>query len=143
MLALKESASRRLSLSRLTHRYWALVPDQITFLTHTSSSISVLDLPTVPARQLEALNRSDTLVKALALVQINYLIVQLVARKLDSLSSAQLEIGALAFSVLSLITYVLYWNRPQGVGGIHILKPNCAPSEDELRGISSWGPTYL
>ncbi len=143
MLALEESASGRLNLSRLTHRYWALVPDQITILTQTSSSVSVLDLPTVPARQLEALNRSDILVKALALVQISYLIVQLVARKLDSLPSAQLEIGALAFSVLSLITYVLYWNRPQGVEGIHILKPNRAPSEDELREISSWGPSYL
>ena len=60
------------------------------------------------ARQLEVLNRGDAIVKVLALVQILYLIIQLITRKVVGLPSTQLEIGALAFSASSIITYIIY-----------------------------------
>jgi hypothetical protein len=132
------SASTRLNLSRLTHRYWALSSEQMSRLFPR-----ILDPPVIPVRQLEVLNRGDTLVKALALVQITYLIVQLIARKVAGMPSAQLEIGALAFSASSIITYGLYWNRPQGVQSTYVLTPKCAPSAATVLEIAQMGPIYL
>jgi len=102
-----------------------------------------LDPPAIAVRQLEALNRGDFLAKALALVQVTYLMIQLIARKLDGLPSAQLEIAALAFSASSMITYILCWNRPQGVESIHIMKLNRALSESEIAQLAAHGPQYL
>jgi hypothetical protein len=91
---------------------------------------------------LEKLDRGETLAKALAVVQVAYLIVQLVARKVADLPSAQLEIGALAFSASSIITYVLYWNRPQGVESLHIAKAKTVPPSN-LIDLAEQGPSYL
>ncbi len=45
--------------------------------------------------------------KALALIQVAYLIIQLVARKVEDLRSTQVEIATLAFSASSTVTYLL------------------------------------
>jgi hypothetical protein len=132
------SASTRLNMSRLSHPYWALSAEQLRLLTP-----DLLDPPDVPIRQLEVLDRSDALVKALALVQLSYLIIQLVARKIGGLPSAQLEIATLAFSASSFITYILYWNRPQGVDSVHVLKPKCAPSTETIDRVAAHGPAYF
>jgi len=129
--------STQLNLSRLSQPYWALSARQLSLLA------PIIDLPDVPVRQLEVLDRGDALVKALALVQIIYLIIQLVARKVGDLPSAQLEIAALAFSAASFITYSLYWNRPQGVESVHVIKPKCAPSRLRIGSIASAGPVFL
>jgi hypothetical protein len=103
----------------------------------------IIDQPDVPIRQLEVLDRSSALVKALALVHIVYLILQLVARKVGGLPSTQLEIATLAFSAASFITYILYWNRPQGVESVHVLKPKCAPSSVRISRIVELGPVFF
>ena len=133
------TASARLNISRLSHPYWALSADQLSDLIIPG----IIDQPNVPIRQLEVLDRSDALVKALALVQIVYLILQLVARKVGGLPSTQLEIATLAFSTASFITYILYWNRPQGVESVHVLKPKCAPSSARIYAIARDGPVFF
>jgi hypothetical protein len=145
-LKLESSISKKINLSRLTHRYWALTGFQLDllFVDRVSEDESdVFDPPVPSTRELEALNRGDTLVKALALIQIIYLIAQLAARKLSGLPSAQLEIGALAFSASSMITYILYWKRPQGVESIHVIKPKRAPSQEQIKNIARDGPSYF
>jgi hypothetical protein len=133
------TASARLNISRLSHPYWALTADQLSDLIIPG----IIDQPNVPIRQLEVLDRSDALVKALALVQIVYLILQLVARKVGGLPSTQLEIATLAFSAASFITYILYWNRPQGVESVQVLKPKCAPSSVTISRIVADGPVFF
>ncbi|KAE9369080.1 hypothetical protein N431DRAFT_469014 [Stipitochalara longipes BDJ] len=132
------AASTRLNISRLSHPYWALTSDQLDYLIP-----EILDSPAVSVRQLEVLNRGDPLVKTLALVQIVYLVTQLIARRVGGLPSAQLEIAALAFSVSSFITYVLYWNRPQGIESVHVMKPKCAPSKARIVRMARQGPAFL
>lgn len=132
------STSTRLNLSRLTHQYWALNRYQLFTL-----GPNIIDLPDTDARQLQVLNRGDTLVKILALVQIIYLVIQLVVRKVTGLPSTQLEIGALAFSISSIATYILYWNRPQGVESTHIIKPKCAPSKARILELAGRGPSFM
>lgn len=58
------------------------------------------------------------------------------------LPSTQLEIATLAFSALSMITYLLYWNRPQGVETVHVVKSERIPCADfDLT--ARQGPAYL
>ena len=56
------------------------------------------------------LDQGDQMTTFLALLQIAYLILQLIARRVENLPSTQLEIVTLAFSALSTITYLLYWS---------------------------------
>ncbi len=114
----KKSTTLLINYSRLKGRYWAL--NAIQF--RKAISIGMTDGPSIPPSQLEKLDKGGALVKALALVQVGYLVAQLIARKAAGLPSSQLEIATLAFAVSSGMTYVLYWNKPQGVETIHIVK---------------------
>lgn len=98
------SGSARINILRLKHRFWVLNNAQLDF----ALLANLIDIPKVSAQQLEKLDRGEILVKVLALIQIIYLIVQLIACYLAHLSSAQLEIATLAFSASSMITYLIY-----------------------------------
>jgi hypothetical protein len=102
-----------------------------------------MDVPKVSDRQLEKLGRGEALVKVLGLIQIIYLIVQLIDRYLAHLSSALLEVATLVFFVLSMITYFIYWNQPQGVETVHIMKAKHMPHIGQVRLIAKREPSYL
>jgi hypothetical protein len=131
------SYSKKINIARFNHRYWALNAMQWIRV----KSLGIADMPQISVRQLERLDRGEALVKFLALVQVAYLIVQLIARKIENLPSSQLEIAALAYSASSMITYVLYWNRPQGIESIYVVKAKKMPQKDFLRYML--GPVYL
>jgi hypothetical protein len=105
------SLSGEINMSRLKSRYWALTAYQ----WRRANLLGIATIPEIPMSQLEKLDRGSALVKFLARLQVGYLIVQLIAQKVEGLPSTQLEIGALAFASCSAITYLLYWKRPQGV----------------------------
>ncbi|KAI1140263.1 hypothetical protein F5Y05DRAFT_311046 [Hypoxylon sp. FL0543] len=111
------SVSERINLERLQHRFWALTPIQWWVIV----SWELATLPDIPSVYLDKLDRGGALVKALAIGQVLYLIVQLISRKVQGLPSSQLEIATLAFSALSLFTYIAYWKHPQNVEVIHII----------------------
>jgi hypothetical protein len=100
-------------------------------------------LPNVSSKDLDSLNKGDALVKFLAMVQVSWLIIQLIARKIARLPSSQLEIAALAFSASSLITYLLFWNHPQGVETIIKVSAKRLPSPSDVINIARLGPRYL
>jgi len=144
----------RLNLERLDprYRYWALDSQQWSILA-MHEVVELSWLMGDQGAQHEGLDRGGALVKALALVQVAYLIVQLIARKVGGLPSTQLEITALAFAASSTITYLFYWNRPQGIETIQKikLKDIAQPSFQELKEIrqdimdrlADDGPRYL
>ncbi len=122
------SRSFLINHSRLKGRYWALNAPQFS----QAIRWGMTDGPCIPVSQLEKLDKGGALVKALALVQVGYLIAQLIARTVAGLPSSQLEIATLAFAVSSGVTYLLYWSRPQGVETVHVVKArprNIANSE--------------
>jgi hypothetical protein len=134
------TGSGRLNALRLLkHRFWALNYKQ----WDTAVRRGIADLPNVSSRQLDDLDKGEALVKALALIQVSYLVVQLTARKVAQLPSTQLEMAALAFSASSMVTYVLYWNRPQGVKSVHVIKAKSLPDLNIFRDIAENGPGYL
>lgn len=137
------SESARINLSRLKLPKWALTAAQWDIVL----GWRIADAPDIPDSQLKKLDRGGTLVKALALLQVIYLILQLIARKVGGLPSAQLEIAALAFAASSGITYLLYWNRPQSVETVHYIKAKRTIQDQDLRGMLKGlvqnGPTYI
>jgi hypothetical protein len=125
--------------SRLKNECWAVNAHQLLFLRE----INLLQcLPPISARDIEALDKGSGLVKLLAILQVCWLIIQLLVRTLRKLPSSQLEIAVLAFSVSSLITYIILWDRPRSINRRVRIAANRFPSLDEIQSFARCGPDY-
>ena len=143
------SRTMRVNVSRLKSCFWALNADQ----WRLCRSWGFGRLPDTPDWQLEKLDNSSALVKLLAIIQVVWLIVQLIARKIGGHPSSQLEISALAFAVCSIVTYIAYWNHPRDVEAVCFIKaeawkidPSIHPQNEAIRLIRELGlqgPSYL
>ncbi|KAK5993796.1 hypothetical protein PT974_07233 [Cladobotryum mycophilum] len=69
----------------------------------------------LPEIEKEGMSRSNDLVKLLALLQLIWLIIQLITRKIRRLPFAPLEVNAVAFAASALIIYIIEWRKPQDV----------------------------
>ncbi|KAK0224520.1 hypothetical protein EDD85DRAFT_982166 [Armillaria nabsnona] len=72
-------------------------------------------LEEVSAETIEDKSKGDALSKTFSILQISWFIVQCLARALQRLPITLLEVTALAFAGLSIITYCLWWNKPLNV----------------------------
>lgn len=134
------AASNKINACRLQHRYWALNCQQWHYLF----KLGVADTPTIPSAHLEKLDKGGSLVKFLAICQVGYLAVQLISRKIQGLPSSQIEIGTLALSVSSIITYLLYVGHPHGVETIHIIPMKDGGMDKiDIHEVARSGPCYL
>jgi hypothetical protein len=122
----------------LAHRCWAL-DNQQWFEVPDPDLIQEMgplaSIPNVSSRQLEKIHKGGTLAKAIAVLQVIYLALQLLVRKITNLPCSQIEIATLAFAASSLITYGLYWNKPQDVESVHIVKANRLPTIEDVEKI--------
>ncbi|OCL08119.1 hypothetical protein AOQ84DRAFT_407568 [Glonium stellatum] len=71
-------------------------------------------LPSITQDEIDDKSKGDFFVKATALIQVLWLLIQVVIRAARGLVVSQLEIVVLAYSVCTIITYVLCWSKPQG-----------------------------
>jgi hypothetical protein len=133
--------SARINSSRLKYRYWALTTLQLRL----AIELGIVEPPEVSASHLKKLDKGEAFVKALALIQVSYLIIQLAVRKVAHLPSTQLEIATLAFSASSILTYLLSWNRQQGIETVHVMpvKQNAKNRKDVVKLLAKYGPMYL
>ncbi|KAK0431862.1 hypothetical protein EV421DRAFT_133913 [Armillaria borealis] len=69
----------------------------------------------VSAETIEDKSKGDALSKTFSILQISWFIVQCITRALQHLPITLLEVIALAFTGLSIITYCLWWNKPLNV----------------------------
>jgi hypothetical protein len=60
-------------------------------------------------------SKADFFTKALASVQILYLVISITARAIRHLAFTQLELVTVAFAVCGVSTYAFRWYKPQGV----------------------------
>ncbi|KAF2493117.1 hypothetical protein BU16DRAFT_465657 [Lophium mytilinum] len=81
--------------------------------THASSLIT--ELPSISEAEIKDKSKGDYMVKSIALFQVIWLVIQLATRLARGLPSAQLEVAALSFAVCTIITYVLWLEKPQDV----------------------------
>ncbi|PBK64297.1 hypothetical protein ARMSODRAFT_1007166 [Armillaria solidipes] len=84
-----------------------LVLDDLDSLPHLAKK-----LEEVSAEIIEDKSKGDALSKTFSILQISWFIVQCVARAVQHFPITLLEVTALAFAGLSIITYCLWWNKP-------------------------------
>jgi hypothetical protein len=89
---------------RLKHSAWALSAAQLLYAREKGI---IAKLPDISTRELQKMNKGDMLVKLLAVLQVFWLVAQLIARRVMNLPSMQLEIASLAFSIVSIVTYIV------------------------------------
>ncbi|THU87507.1 hypothetical protein K435DRAFT_969862 [Dendrothele bispora CBS 962.96] len=65
--------------------------------------------------EITARSKTDFLTKSIAVVQTTWFIVQCIARVVEGLVVTDLEIVTVAFALLNIATYILWWNKPQRI----------------------------
>lgn len=132
-------ASQKTNLLALKQKAWALTTEQ---LGYALASRLISEMPKVSTKSLNKLGTADNLVKVITVIKVSWLIIQLIARRVAHLPSTQLEIATLAFSVMSIITYILYWGSPQGVQTVCIIEAARLPEQHDFGYLAEYGPTY-
>ena len=71
---------------------------------------------TVPTRaEIKDRGKSDWLAKSLVLLQISWFVMQCIARAIEHLPVAHLEIVTLAYAAMNFVIYIFWWNKPLDV----------------------------
>jgi hypothetical protein len=130
--------SRQRNLIALQGNLWILDAAQLRL----AREFGILEhLPKIPELDLEDQNKGDALVKALAVLQGLWLIVQLLVRWSRHLPSSQLELVAAAYAGCSMFTYALFWSKPKDVGQPRDFPAARYPTAEEILAIAMEGPT--
>ena len=85
-----------------------LPPDRLAEL-HRDKRITI---PLISAKQISDRSKGDAFSKCLVVLQTLWFVVQCVARRVNGLYTAPLEIATLAFATLNGIMYFLWWHKP-------------------------------
>ncbi|KAN0113223.1 hypothetical protein V8E51_006174 [Hyaloscypha variabilis] len=72
-------------------------------------------LPYITVEEINDKSKSDSLVRAITVVQIVWMVIQVIARAFRSLAISQLEIAVVAFATCAVIIYGINWEKPKGV----------------------------
>lgn len=75
----------------------------------------IAKLPSMAEAEIKDKSKGDILGKSIALGQIAWSIIQIIARVMRKLPVSPLEVAVVAFAVCAILTYVLYWEKPQRV----------------------------
>ncbi|THU93039.1 hypothetical protein K435DRAFT_967452 [Dendrothele bispora CBS 962.96] len=65
--------------------------------------------------EITARSKTDFLTKSIAVIQTTWFILQCIARVAEGLVVTDLEVVTVAFALLNIATYVLWWNKPQRI----------------------------
>jgi len=89
-----------------------LTPDELLHFVDSSS----VDMPVITEAEIEDRSKEDILSKGIAILQLVWFVVQIVARYAQNLAIAPLEMDTLAVVSLACIAYGLWWKKPKEVG---------------------------
>jgi len=92
-------------------------------------------LPTVRFlnRKIKALQKSDKLAKTLVCIQVSWLVIQAIARRIEMLPVTLLELNTIAQVWITLVLYGVWWYKPQGIAeAIEIDFSQCAQCQKQL-----------
>jgi hypothetical protein len=96
-------------------------------------------LPKITEKEILAKSKGDIFVKGIAIVQVLWLILQVISRGAKGLPISQLEIAVLAYSACGVLTYALLWYKPQNVGTpIYVKEPLRSGATHDIRGVQSF-----
>ncbi|KAI1068921.1 hypothetical protein LB507_006154, partial [Fusarium sp. FIESC RH6] len=80
---------------------------------------------------IEDKSKADSFVKSIAVFQIAWLVLNVIARAIKKLPITQLEIATIAFALMAILTYATNWWKPKDVSRpIHLLHSCSGSSRD-------------
>ncbi|PPR01398.1 hypothetical protein CVT24_006237 [Panaeolus cyanescens] len=88
----------------------------------------IIEWPRVTTKQIKDHSKNDYIVKTIALVQTTWFCVQVIVRLATNLVVTELEISTMAFAVLNLFVYILWWNKPFDVRTPIVVPGKYSPS---------------
>ncbi|KAG1741706.1 hypothetical protein EDB19DRAFT_1850904, partial [Suillus lakei] len=94
-----------------------LRPDELLRFVREES----VDVPVIMEADIADRSKGDALSKGIAILQLAWFVVQLVARYVQNLPITLLEIDTLAVAALTCITYGFWWKKPKDVGRPHAI----------------------
>ena len=74
-----------------------------------------IDFPCITKNEIQDRSKGDVLSKGLVVIQTGWFILQCIARRIEGLPLAELELVTLAFAAFNFVTYGLWWNKPLNV----------------------------
>ena len=91
-----------------------IMPNRIESLEKAVKSGQIKE-PPISKEELKSRSKSDGGVKLIALLQITWFGLQALFRAVQHLQVTALEIMTVAFFVLAVLIYAIWWNRPQDI----------------------------
>ncbi|KAF9444793.1 hypothetical protein P691DRAFT_834480 [Macrolepiota fuliginosa MF-IS2] len=90
-----------------------------------------IEFPTITEEDILDKSKGDFLTKLLVVTQTSWFIAQCIVRWAAKLTVTELEVVTLAFAILNIITYTLWWQKPQNVQAAILIpkKSNAPPLE--------------
>ena len=74
--------------------------------------LCVCEYPLITKDEIQDKSTADSVAKLFALVQTTWFMLQCVARLSQHLAITELELATVAFALLNMITYALWWDKP-------------------------------
>ncbi|KAJ6449584.1 hypothetical protein C8R45DRAFT_917237 [Mycena sanguinolenta] len=98
----------------------------------------------VKKEEIKDKSKGDALSKGVALLQCMWFILQCLARAHQHLAITQLEVATLAFAIVNIFIWSLWWNKPLDVQRPIVVGPRALPDSDSQaiqlsRGDRFWG----
>ncbi|KAG1769410.1 hypothetical protein EDD22DRAFT_771251 [Suillus occidentalis] len=78
-----------------------------------------VEMPVIMEADIEDRSKGDALSKGIAIVQLAWFVLQLIARYVQKLPITLLELDTLAVAALTCISYGFWWKKPKGIGRPH------------------------
>jgi hypothetical protein len=92
-----------------------LEPDELLGFVREGS----VEMPVIVEADIEDRSKGDALSKGIAILQLAWFVLQLVARYVQNLPITLLELDTLALAALTGIAYGLWWKKPKDVRRPH------------------------
>ncbi|KAL6819885.1 hypothetical protein V8C40DRAFT_281211 [Trichoderma camerunense] len=107
------------NIAALSGNVWILDSKQLAIARNCGI---INKLPDIKLADIKGKNKSDALVKLLAILQVAWIVVQLCARVYAGLPFTPLELTTIAFSTTTIILYSIEWEKPKDVNSpVYIL----------------------
>ena len=96
--------------------------------------------PELSKADLEDRSKGDIFVKGAAILQLTWLVIQMISRASEGLAISLLEIMTLAYAVCSIVTYSLLWHKPQDVMTPTYIDATKILTREQIIGLSARSP---
>lgn len=98
-------------------------------------------LPNLTEDEVSDRDKGNFIIKFLAIVQVSWMVIQLISRAILHKSSTPLEIMTLSFAVCAFITYILLLDHPQDVTTPIYLDVSRPSTVEDMRVVARLTPT--